>query len=65
MINPKYAGQDFKNLFYENEEFIKTKVKEMKNEITIKYIGSLNGKLGVGTKKIKHLFPNLQHVRIK
>lgn len=38
----------------------------LKNQqLTLKYIGNIDGKLGIGTKKLKKVLPNMQHVFIK
>jgi hypothetical protein len=47
------------------EDTIDTDRSIAKNQLTIKYIGNIDGKLAVGTKKIKKVLPNMQHVLIK
>ena len=47
------------------EEKIDTDRSLAKNQLTLKYIGNINGRLGIGTKKLKKVVPNMQHVYIK
>jgi hypothetical protein len=45
--------------------YIREPTKKKENGMSIKYIGNIEGKLGVATKRIKRVVPNLQHVRIR
>lgn len=45
--------------------YLREPIKKSTNVMSIKYIGNIDGKLGVATKRLKRVVPNLQHVRIR
>jgi hypothetical protein len=59
--------EDYANIYVKEPVTIKKGKKGINGikGMSIKYIGSIEGKLGVATKRLKRVVPNLQHVRIR